>query len=344
MALTTVVDRNARLVTAVIFNPTARGEKATAFLAQLTAAAAGSRGAGRNSNGAVVLKPTRGPGDATHLAREAVAEGVTTVVAAGGDGTVNEVVNGIALVPEGPSRTRLGVLPLGTVNVFAKELGIPTDFASSWRTLAEGRELVLDLGTADSRPLTNGDPSTSADTQRRWFIQMAGAGLDSLSLSRVSWALKKKVGPLAYVWAGMQTLFGPLPFIEAEVDGRRTQGQIAMIGNGRFYGGRWVVFPHAHSNDGLLDLAVVQRISPIRFPFQFAALARGRFGSARDVVHWQGRSVTLRPARPNDQVPFHVEGDNVGQLSATFALDPRRIRVIVPQASISAGAARLERR
>ena len=315
-------------MTAVIFNPTARGEKANSFRAQLTAAAADTSGDAKT--GPIILKATRGPGDATTLAREAVAEGFTTVVAAGGDGTVNEVVNGLALVPDGPMRARLGVLPLGTVNVFAKELGISPDFASGWRTLIRGRELAVDLATANCLPTTRPASGTSPDLQRRWFIQMAGAGLDSLALGRVSWALKKRIGPLAYVWAGVQTLLGPLPFIEAEIDGRRIQGQIAMIGNGRFYGGRWVVFPRARSDDALLDLALIERVSPLRFPFQFLALARGRFASARGVVHWQGRSVTLRPTLPAGRVPFHVEGDNVGQLAATFALDPRRLRVVVP--------------
>lgn len=321
-------------MTAVIFNPTARGEKANTLRAQLAAAAAGGRQGA--IDGPIVLMPTRGPGDATTLARDAVAAGFTTVVAAGGDGTVNEVVNGVASISDGPSRARLGVLPLGTVNVFAKELGMAADFTSNWRTLTTGKEVEVDLGIADAGPTEPSPPTVfppsppPPEIHRRWFIQMAGAGLDSLALSRVSWALKKKIGPLAYVWAGLQTLFGPLPFIEAAIDGRRVQGQIAMIGNGRFYGGRWVVFPHAETNDALLDLALVQRISPLRFPFQFAALARGRFASAHGVVHWQGHTITLRPVRTDYPVPFHVEGDNVGKLAATFSLDRRRLRVVVP--------------
>jgi len=280
-----------------------------------------------------MLKPTRGPADATVLAEESILEGFETIVAAGGDGTVNEVVNGIARVPDGPERARLGVLPLGTVNVFAKELRLPEDFVGGWRTLVEsGRDLTLDLGLAESRApaAAGGGGTVEIGVQRRWFIQMAGAGLDSMALDRVSWKLKKKVGPLAYVWAGVQALYGSLPVIEAEVGGRRVCGQIAMVGNGRFYGGRWVVFPRAQADDRLLDLALVERISPLRFPFQFAALARGRFGQTRGVVHWQGSQITLRPRTPADTIPFHVEGDNVGHLSATFSLDPRQLRVVVP--------------
>src|ERR1041385_7425971 len=101
--------------TCVIFNPVARGDKARAFQTHLSAIASEA-----------ALKPTTGVGDARRLAADAVKEGFGTVVAAGGDGTLNEVLNGIADA-EGFERTRLGVLPLGTANVFAKELKLPED-------------------------------------------------------------------------------------------------------------------------------------------------------------------------------------------------------------------------
>jgi len=105
--------------TVIIFNPTARGDKAQALVPLLDSVAS-----------EVELRPTRGPGDAGTLAREAVESGFKTIVAAGGDGTVNEVLNGIAQAESGLLKARLAVLPLGTVNVFAKELGIPSNLAS----------------------------------------------------------------------------------------------------------------------------------------------------------------------------------------------------------------------
>lgn len=311
---------------AIVFNPTARGDKAAAFRARLNIAMRAAQVAGV----VVVLRPTRSAGDAVTQAREAVEHGCTTLVAAGGDGTVNEVVNGLAQVPDGPQRTRLGILPLGTVNVFAKELQVPGDFEAGWQLLLRGGERRVDLGLVE---YSGGTPV--AVPMRRWFVQMGGAGLDSLALERVSWELKKKVGPLAYVWAGLQALFGPLPVVEAEVDGRKVSGQLALIGNGRFYGGRWVVFPQAQLNDGQLDLAMVERVSPWRFPGQFAALARGRFGAASGLVHWQGKEIVLRAAAATapttgSGIPFHVEGDNMGHLPARFTLDARGLRVITP--------------
>jgi hypothetical protein len=127
-----------RVRTCVIFNPAARGEKARHFRRHLDKIA--SRGA---------LKVTAIPGDARRLAGEAVAEGFELIVAAGGDGTVNEVLNGIGDTRDGFARARLGVLPLGTINVFAREIGLPLRIEQAWETLLRGRETRLDLPCAE---------------------------------------------------------------------------------------------------------------------------------------------------------------------------------------------------
>ena len=144
---------------AVIFNPTARGDKATAFRARLTRATQAAQAQGVS----IELRPTRRAGDGVVQAHEAVASGCTTVVAAGGDGTVNEVVNGLARWPDGTDRARLAVLPLGTVNVFAKELGIPTDFDAGWQLLLRGAERRVDLGAVDLL-----DPDDGGETAAAW--------------------------------------------------------------------------------------------------------------------------------------------------------------------------------
>lgn len=108
----------------VIFNPTARGDKARHFRRHLEEFSDG-----------IALKPTQAPGDGRRLATEAVRDGFDTLVAAGGDGTVNEVLNGIADAPSGFARARLAVLPLGTVNVFARELGLPLQLRPAWQAI-----------------------------------------------------------------------------------------------------------------------------------------------------------------------------------------------------------------
>ena len=171
----------------VVFNPAAKGERAKGSCCHLDEF--GSRCA---------LKLTAAAGEARGLAAEAVEEGFLTVVAAGGDGTVNEVLNGIGDARDGFRRARLGVLPLGTVNVFARELTIPTRLRQAWQSLLAGRETLIDLPKVEF--------GVTGQTQSRYFAQLAGAGLDARAVELVHWPLKKRIGPLAYVWAGMTAL------------------------------------------------------------------------------------------------------------------------------------------
>ena len=162
--------------TCVIFNPTARGEKAQRFRRHLDAIGA-----------QCTLKLTTAAGDARRLAAEAVAEGFEVIVAAGGDGTLNEVLNGLGDAPDGFERARLGVLPLGTVNVFARELAIPTRLELAWQAIGQGREMRIDLPRVEYQ--VQGKP------QRRYFAQLAGAGLDARAIELVQWELKKRDWP-----------------------------------------------------------------------------------------------------------------------------------------------------
>ncbi|HEX7569154.1 MAG TPA: diacylglycerol kinase family protein, partial [Verrucomicrobiae bacterium] len=202
----------------VIFNPAARGNKARRFRRYL----------GEMSQ-QCAFKATTGPGDARRFAQAAVATGYDVIVAAGGDGTVNEVLNGIGDDPDGFQRTRLGVLPLGTVNVFARELKIPLKLEHAWKVLRRGNETKIDLGRADF--LDDGQP------QSRYFMQLGGAGLDARAIELVSWKLKKNAGPVAYVVAGFQALAEKQPRLTVSADGKKLEGELALFGNGKFYGG-----------------------------------------------------------------------------------------------------------
>ena len=133
------------------------------------------------------MRQTAAALDARRLAAEAVREGFEVIAAAGGDGTLNEVLNGIADVPEGLERVRLGVLPLGTINVFARELGIPQRFDLAWQTLRSGRETKIDLPVVEY--------GAGGARARRCFAQLAGAGLDARAIELVNWPLKKRIGP-----------------------------------------------------------------------------------------------------------------------------------------------------
>ena len=292
----------------IIFNPTARGDKARKLGQHLDALAS-----------ECVLRPTTGPGAACGLAREAVEQGVETLVAAGGDGTVNEVLNGIASVPDGLDRARLAILPLGTMNVFARELNLPLDLPNAWRIIQEGRETRIDL------PQT-AHGSLAAPIQTR-FAQMAGAGLDSRAIALVDWRWKKRFGPLAYVIAGLRALSGPQPVITVQAGPHRAMGELVLIGNGRFYGGHLPIFPDADCRDGLLEVRVFPRsnwVALVRFGWSW--ISRRPF-HLRGEQSFRLQSLTLTSSEP---VPFEVDGDNVGHLPAAFSVRARALRVVAP--------------
>lgn len=295
--------------TCIIFNPAARGEKARHFREHLGELATQS-----------ALKPTTAPGAGRALGREAVREGYEVIVAAGGDGTVNEVVSGIADEPDGFARARLAVLPLGTVNVFARELKLPLHLADAWRVVQGGRERLIDVGRVEfaSRP----------QAPRHWFVQLAGAGVDARAIELVDWRQKKQWGQLAYVFAGFRALRGPKPQIVV-TNGRETlAGEQVLIGNGRCYGGNFPLFPDASLSDGLLDATILVRAN-------WSTLLRGAWNLAnRRLYATSGirrlRGEILQLSSPAS-VSLHVEAEIVGQLPATCAVQRAALRVIVSE-------------
>jgi len=292
----------------IIFNPAARGEKSRHFRDQLAALSS-----------QVSLKPTYASGSGQALVADAVREGFDTIVAAGGDGTVNEVLNGIAASPANLERIRLGVIPLGTVNVFARELNLPTGYEGAWNVIQQGHEARIDLPEAEF---------TIDGTQcRRCFAQLAGAGVDSRAIQLVNWEQKKAFGPFAYVIAGFKALAESKAQIGARGPAFSTAGQLVLVGNGRFYGGSITLFPKASLCDGLLDVTVFPRVN-------WETLVRSGWGWLTDQIHsaagcetFQSASVTL--VSP-DLVPFQLDGDNVGHLPVSFSVRREALRVIVP--------------
>jgi diacylglycerol kinase (ATP) len=294
--------------TCVIFNPAARGDKARHFRRHLDEIA--SRGA---------LKATSVPGDARRLATEAVADGFELIVAAGGDGTVNEVLNGIGDATDGFARARLGVLPLGTVNVFAREIGLPMRIDRAWKTLQRGRETRLDLPCADF--------SANGVHRRQYFIQLAGAGWDARAIELVTRPLKRKFGPLAYVIAGVKALRGRLPKITVRVDGQSSTGELILIGNGRFYGGPFEIFPGADLRDGLLEVCVLPRANWLAMLCCAPGLLARRRLPARVVQRFRASTFEVDAGA---SASFELDGEWAGNLPATFSIARGQLRVAVP--------------
>jgi YegS/Rv2252/BmrU family lipid kinase len=294
--------------TCVIFNPAARGDRARHFRDHLDEIA--SRGA---------LKATAAPGDARRLAMEAVADGFELIVAAGGDGTMNEVLNGIGDASDGFARARLGVLPLGTVNVFAREIGLPLRIERAWTTLQRGHETLLDLPCVEF--------SANGVRRRQYFIQLAGAGLDARAIELVTWPLKRKLGPLAYVVAGLKARRGRLPKITAHVGGQSATGELILIGNGRLYGGPLEIFPGANMQDGLLDICVLPRANWLTLLRCAPGLLGRRKLPANAVRRFRAPTFELTG---DASASFELDGEWAGNLPATFSVAREQVRVIIP--------------
>jgi YegS/Rv2252/BmrU family lipid kinase len=288
----------------VIFNPAARGNKARHFRHHLDAI--GSQCA---------LKATAAPGDARRLAAEAVVEGYDLIAAAGGDGTLNDVLNGIGDAPDGFARARLGALPLGTVNVFARELKIPLRLERAWEILRRGNEIKIDLPRVEF--------SANGRTERRYFVQLAGAGLDARAIELVDWRHKMKVGPLAYVVAGLKALRETKPIITAQASAEKFTGEMVLIGNGKFYGGPYEMFPWADLRDGLLDVCILPLVD-------FPTLLRGAPGlvARRKLPEKLARRFRAAAFELSGESGFELDGEWVGKLPVKFSVEREKLRVV----------------
>ena len=249
---------------------------------------------------------TTAAGDARALARFALEEGFATIVAAGGDGTVNEVANGVA-----GSDARFGILPVGTMNVFASELGIPpNNLPAAWKVIADGFLRELDL------PMANASH----------FVQLAGIGLDAEVVRLTTPEFKKSLGPVSYLLTLALVAAGRPPTVVLDpVDSRRREGSFVLIGNGRLYGGPFVLFKDARPDDGLLDVLVFKNQSHWDVVRYFQAIAFGNHPDLPDVEYFQTKSMNVHSSA---SVPVELDGELADALPCTFGFFPKKFFVI----------------
>lgn len=250
---------------------------------------------------------TQRRGDAERLARDAAAAGVGLVLVGGGDGTVNEVVNGLADSPRPPA---LGVLPLGTANVLARELGLPLGPAAAATALATARSREVHLG------LVNG----------RRFVMMAGVGFDAQVVAAVDPEAKRRFGRLAYaattadLWARGRNARYCLQTGDTTLE----VGSV-IVANGRHYAGGFVACPTADLSRPELSLCLLNSSTRPKVLSTALALGIGRIGWAPGVAHLS--APMLHVDGPADE-PVQADGDIVGTLPATFSVAPETLRVL----------------
>lgn len=257
---------------------------------------------------------TRAPADATRLAREAIAEGVSEIVVSGGDGTINEALQAVV-----GTDARLGVFPAGTANVLARELALPFDAARAAEIVARGATRKVFAGLAR-------EEATGA---LRYFLLMAGVGLDASVVRRVNARLKRRAGEAAFWVSGLSHLadWQPAPF-ELEIEGERLGATFAAVGNSPRYGGALPVTPRAQLDAPQFEVCVVNSRSRVRYLRLLAAVLGG---GARESADGSVRFLSATRVRATGAgVHVQADGELIGTLPMTFEIVPRAIELIVP--------------
>jgi len=255
-----------------------------------------------------VLETTH-QGHAEELAREAVANGVQIIVAAGGDGTLGEVVNGIV-----GADVKLGIMPMGTGNDFARTLGTGQTIKEAVLSIFYGDPVKVDIGKVKDR----------------YFINVAGCGFDAIIANHVNTTQGKLRGRAAYIAAVYQSLrhFEAVD-MELTLDGetRETKALLCAVANARNYGGGMKVAPDALVNDGLFDVCVVST-SKWEFIKSFPRVFKGTHTSHPDVTMARAKRVKIVTAKP---MPVLIDGESFGTTPAEFTLIPQAITILGPE-------------
>lgn len=263
----------------------------------------------------VSVRFTDGPGHARALASAAVADS-DLVVAAGGDGTLNEVVNGLASTPDGLVRCRLGLLPVGTGNDFARTLGVETPDAAI-DALTTGRERRIDLVQLNDRV----------------FVNASAGGFTAETSSHVTSDLKQVVGKLAYLIGGVRA------FLEYEPVRARVAGagrvldadlQLFAVCNGAYIGGGHQLAPTAVPDDGQMEVCLVRASSSIDFLSLLPQLSSGDHVDDEDVAYFRATDLTITFARP---IKINTDGEVLEAAACHYRIRPGAVRMVAPAAT-----------
>lgn len=251
-------------------------------------------------------------GHAVELARQSVEQGYDVAIGCGGDGTLNELVQ--ALVG---SQTALGIIPLGTANVLAREMGVPLDPIGAAEALVGGRVHVVDVGRADQRA----------------FLMMAGIGLDADVVREVQHAEPRPPrwlkAPLLLVGTVRRFFTYPGMPMRLTIDGQSERGRVIMVvvGNSRSYAGVFQITHEADWRDGVLDIVVFHQASLTGKIGNFVSMLFRRHKERRGVSYQRGRRVHIWTAQP---LPVQADGDIVGETPMTFTIEPQALRIVLP--------------
>jgi len=265
---------------------------------------------------------TEAPGHATKLAADALLAGVDSVIAVGGDGTLNEVANGFFSDGRYPA-AGLGLLPLGTGGDFRRTLGLPLDLEAAALAFERRKLRLIDVGRIQMTGL-DGQPYT------RHFVNIADAGIGGVVVERVNSTSKRLGGRVSFQYASLRVLMSYQP---QEVEVKSAEGtfsgraQNIVIANCQYFGGGMWVAPGAEPDDGLFDVVIFGDIARMEAIRSINSIYKGAHVSNPKVRRWKSAKVEVNT---KERVLVDVDGEMCGVLPATFEVLPKALPVIVP--------------
>jgi diacylglycerol kinase (ATP) len=264
---------------------------------------------------------TTGPGDATEIAKQAILDRRQLVIACGGDGTLNEVVNGLASAQNG-HRVPLALLPGGTANILAKELKVSWDILKAAKNLSGGevREIALGLATPLEQP-----------EKKRYFLSVAGAGPDGMIVYSVDLSLKARVGILAYWWQGArEALRYTFPRFRVRTGDRQVEGTLAIVGRTKNYGGPFKITDQADLFADEFEVMALETQSGLKYLSYLPTLWMGNLRKEPGVHFWKADTLTCEPL---DDKPVYaqLDGEPFARLPVEFTIVPRALKLLVPR-------------
>ncbi len=257
---------------------------------------------------------TFGPGHASELARSAKPSKLDAVIAAGGDGTLSEVLAGVMSAPSGYPRQAIGLIPIGTGNDFSRTMGVERSVSGAVRILAEAAETAVDVGVCNGRP----------------FINAVSCGFDAAVGLRINRGFRRLRGTAAYVAAVLSSLRTYRPVLARMVlDGQEIAQRIMLcaVANGRTYGGGMRVAPSADPADGLLDVVRVAAISKAEFLRTFPRVFRGTHVGHPAVQIGTARQIRIETDPPS---PVLIDGELLGATPIEVGIQYRAVRFLRP--------------
>lgn len=293
--------------TKLIVNPASGGERALDHLPAINARL--------RQAGDVDIVLTTGAGDGTEAGRRAVAEGYDQLFVAGGDGTVNEVVNGVAQVDGGLGRIRLGIVPLGTGNDFATAIGIPAEPETAVDALLRGRVAAIDVGRVNDR----------------LFLNISAGGFIADVSDAVRPGLKTVLGKLAYLVGGAQVLLEHAPVAARVTNGAAPAADVSLLAfavcNSRLIGGGRLIAPHAVVDDGWLDVCLIHEMPTLDFIALLRRVSSGEHVEDERVSYVRTQGLDLSFDRT---IRINTDGQVLEADRCRYDVLPGALRLLIP--------------